>query len=43
MYLVLHLPGVSGTEHTEKKVSDIKIVDGKVNDKSTSVLRNTRC
>jgi hypothetical protein len=32
---------VSGTDHTEKKVSGIEIVDGKVNEQSVSVLRNT--
>jgi len=26
MYMALHLPGVSGTEHTEKKVSGIKLL-----------------
>jgi hypothetical protein len=32
---------VSGTDHTEKKVSGIEIVDGKVNEQSVSVLRDT--
>ena len=32
---------MSGTDHTEKKVSGIEIVDGKVNEQSVSVLRNT--
>ena len=41
MYLAVYLPGVSGTEHTEKKVPGIEMVDGKVNDKFVSVLRDT--
>jgi hypothetical protein len=32
---------VSGIDHTEKKVSGIEIVDGKVNEQSVSVLRDT--
>jgi hypothetical protein len=37
----VRLPGVSGIDHTEKKVSGIEIVDGKVNEQSVSVLRDT--
>jgi hypothetical protein len=39
--VTVRLPGVSGIDHTEKKVSGIEIVDGKVNEQSVSVLRDT--
>ena len=37
----IRLPGVSGTEHTDKKASGIEMVDGKVNNKYAGVLRDT--
>lgn len=43
MYLALvRLPGVSGIDHTEKKVSGIEIVDGKVNDEAVCVVKEVQ-
>jgi hypothetical protein len=43
MYLALvRLPGVSGIDHTEKKVSGIEIVDGKVNEQSVKCSQRYR-
>ena len=39
--VTVRLPGVSAIDHTEKKVSGIEIVDGKVSEQSVSILRDT--
>lgn len=40
--ITVRLPGVSGIDHTEKKVSGIEIVDGKVNEQSVKCSQRYR-